>query len=151
MCDFGGSLALGDGLGYCSDITRTVVTGEPEPEFAELYEILRRAQALAVSAAVVGATCEEVDSAGRDLIAAAGYGKFFIHRIGHGIGIEEHEDPYMVAGNATPLVAGHAFSVEPGIYLAGRFGARIEDIVVATDEGPLSCNRARHDLVVVEV
>ena len=114
VCDFGGSLALDDGVGYCSDITRTVVTGEPEPEFAELYEILRRAQALAVSAAVVGATCEEVDRAGRDLIAAAGYGKFFIHRIGHGIGIEEHEDPYMVAGNATPLVSGHAFSIEPG-------------------------------------
>jgi Xaa-Pro aminopeptidase len=150
VCDFGGSLALDDGVGYCSDMTRTVVTGEPEPEFAELYEILRRAQALAVSAAVVGATCEEVDRAGRDLIAAAGYGKFFIHRIGHGIGIEEHEDPYMVAGNATPLVSGHAFSIEPGIYLAGRYGARIEDIVVATDQGPLSFNRADHDLVVVE-
>ena len=74
----------------------------------------------------------------------------FIHRIGHGIGIEEHEDPYIVAGNPTPLAAGHAFSVEPGIYLSGRFGARIEDIVVATDDGPLACNKADHALAVVE-
>ena len=74
----------------------------------------------------------------------------FIHRIGHGIGIEEHEDPYIVAGNATPLVAGHAFSVEPGIYLSGRFGARIEDVVIATEDGPLACNQADHRLAVVE-
>jgi Xaa-Pro aminopeptidase len=150
VCDFGGSLSYGDGVGYCSDITRTVVTGEPDPEFAELYEVLRLAQSAAVAAAVVGTACEQVDSAGRDAITAAGYGDAFIHRIGHGIGIEEHEDPYMVAGNATPLKAGHAFSVEPGIYLAGRFGARIEDIVIATGDGPLACNRADHQLVVVE-
>ena len=150
VCDFGGALHLGDGVGYCSDITRTVVTGEPEAEFAELYEVLRLAQAAAVAAAVVGTSCEQVDRAGREPITAAGYGQAFIHRIGHGIGIEEHEDPYMVAGNKTPLVAGHAFSVEPGIYLSGRFGARIEDIVVATDAGPLACNRADHFLAVVE-
>jgi Xaa-Pro aminopeptidase len=150
VCDFGGSLSLGDGVGYCSDITRTVVTGEPEPEFFELYEVLRRSQRAAVAAAVVGRACEQVDRAGRDPITAAGYGAAFIHRIGHGIGIEEHEDPYMVEGNATAIVAGHAFSVEPGIYLAGRFGARIEDIVVATDEGPLACNQADHHLAVVE-
>ena len=150
VCDFGGILHLGNGLGYCSDITRTVVTGEPEPEFVELYEVLRLAQQAAVAAAVVGTPCEQVDRAGRDPIAAAGYGAGFIHRIGHGIGIEEHEDPYMVEGNPTPLVAGHAFSVEPGIYLSGRFGARIEDIVVATDDGPLACNLADHALSVVE-
>ena len=150
VCDFGGTLHLGNGLGYCSDITRTVVTGEPEPEFVELYEVLRLAQQAAAAAAVVGTPCEQVDRAGRDPIAAAGYGAGFIHRIGHGIGIEEHEDPYMVEGNPTPLVAGHAFSVEPGIYLSGRFGARIEDIVVATDDGPLACNLADHALSVVE-
>ncbi len=150
VCDFGGSLHLEDGVGYCSDITRTVVTGEPEAEFAELYEVLRLAQATALASALVGTPCANVDSAGRDPITAAGYGDAFIHRIGHGIGIEEHEDPYMVAGNLTPLVAGHAFSVEPGIYLDGRFGARIEDIVVATEDGPLACNNADHNLVVVE-
>jgi Xaa-Pro aminopeptidase len=150
VCDFGGSLSLSGGVGYCSDITRTVVTGEPEPEFVELYEVLLLAQAAAVAAATVGTPCESVDGAGREPIAAAGYGAAFIHRIGHGIGIEEHEDPYLVAGNSTPIVAGHAFSVEPGIYLAGRFGARIEDIVVATDDGPLCCNRADHALTIVE-
>ena len=109
------------------------------------------AQAAAVAAASVGAPCEQVDRAGRDPITAAGYGRGFIHRIGHGIGIEEHEDPYLIAGNQTPLVAGHAFSVEPGIYLPGRFGARIEDVVVATDDGPIACNQVDHSLAVVEV
>jgi Xaa-Pro aminopeptidase len=150
VCDFGGSLQLGDGVGYCSDITRTVVTGEPEAEFLELFEVLRLAQAAAVAAAVVGTPCEQVDRVGRDPIVAAGYGKAFFHRIGHGIGIEEHEDPYMVAGNKAALVAGNAFSVEPGIYLSGRFGARIEDIVIATEAGPLPCNQADHGLAVVE-
>ena len=100
------------------------MTGEPDPEFAALYAVLEAAQAVAVQSAVLGLPCEAVDAAGRDPIAEAGYGDAFIHRIGHGIGIEEHEDPYIVAGNATTLAAGHAFSVEPGIYLAGRFGAR---------------------------
>jgi len=150
VCDFGGSLRLGAGVGYCSDITRTVVTGEPDPEFLELFGVLHFAQAAAVAAAVVGIPCEQVDRAGRELITAAGYGKSFIHRIGHGIGIEEHEDPYIVAGNTTPLVTGHAFSVEPGIYLSGRFGARIEDVVIATEDGPLACNQADHSLAVVE-
>jgi Xaa-Pro aminopeptidase len=150
VCDFGGTLYLDDTVGYCSDITRTVVTGEPAPEFLEMYEVLEHAQAEAVQAARVGVACEDVDAAGRDLIAEAGYGEAFIHRIGHGIGIEEHEDPYMVSGNTTLLEAGHAFSVEPGIYFAGRFGARIEDIVIATEEGPLACNTADHSLHVVE-
>ncbi|MGA3221678.1 MAG: aminopeptidase P family protein [Acidimicrobiales bacterium] len=150
VCDFGGALRLGGSVGYCSDITRTIVTGEPEAEFAELYEVLRMAQAAAAAAASVGAPCEQVDRAGRDPITAAGYGRGFIHRIGHGIGIEEHEEPYLVAGNQTPLVAGHAFSVEPGIYVPGRFGARIEDVVVATDDGPIACNQADHSLAVVE-
>ncbi|HXY44868.1 MAG TPA: aminopeptidase P family protein [Acidimicrobiales bacterium] len=150
VCDFGGALRLDDTVGYCSDITRTVVTGEPDPAFSALYAVLESAQALAVASAVIGAPCEAVDAAGRRTIAEAGYGEAFIHRIGHGIGIEEHEDPYLVEGNATPLVAGNAFSVEPGIYLAGRFGARIEDIVIATGSGPLLCNSADHSLHVVE-
>ena len=144
VCDFGGTMA-----GYCSDITRTVFTGDPSPEMVELYALLQEAQAAAVAAATVGTPCEEVDRVARERIAAGGYGAAFIHRTGHGIGMEGHEDPYIVAGNAQPLVAGHAFSVEPGIYLAGRYGARIEDIVVATDAGPRPLNLASHDLTVV--
>jgi len=150
VCDFGGTLHLDGDVGYCSDVTRTVFTGEPDEGFREIYRVLEAAQAGAVRSATVGTACEEVDRAGRAAISEAGFGDAFIHRIGHGIGIEEHEDPYLVAGNGTPLQAGHAFSVEPGIYLAGRYGARIEDIVVATDDGPLACNRADHSLHVVE-
>jgi Xaa-Pro aminopeptidase len=142
--DFGGTMN-----GYCSDTTRTIFTGEPSLEFAELYAILREAQDWAVKAAKVGVTCEHVDRTARQIIAEHGYGPAFIHRTGHGIGLEEHEDPYIVAGNTTPLVAGHAFSVEPGIYLAGRYGARIEDIVVATDAGPRALNRSSHELTMI--
>ncbi len=117
---------------------------------ADAYSVLFEAQAAAVAAATVGTPCEDVDRAARRVIADAGFGEYFIHRTGHGIGLEEHEDPYLVAGNTEPLVAGHAFSVEPGIYLTGRTGARIEDIVVATDAGPDPLNRVDHDLVVVE-
>jgi Xaa-Pro aminopeptidase len=144
VCDFGGTMA-----GYCSDITRTFVVGEPPGELADLYEVLFRAQEEAVRAARVGVTCEAVDAAARDVIAAAGYGDYFIHRTGHGIGLEEHEDPYLVSGNATPLAPGHAFSVEPGIYLPGRCGARIEDIVLATESGPERLNEAPRDLAIV--
>lgn len=147
VCDFGGTMN-----GYCSDITRTVWTGTREPveEFKELYGLLQRAQAAAVKSAKVGNPAEGVDSAARDIITRGGFGDAFIHRTGHGIGLEEHEDPYIVAGNNQPLLPGHAFSVEPGIYLDGRFGARIEDIVVATDTGPLSLNAVSHDLTVVD-
>ena len=103
-----------------------------------------------MAAATVGTPCEDVDRGHAIRSPTPASGDAFIHRIGHGIGIEEHEDPYMVDGNRTPLVPGHAFSVEPGIYLAGRFGARIEDIVVATEDGPLACNQADHRLAVVE-
>jgi Xaa-Pro aminopeptidase len=136
--------------GYCSDITRTVWTGTPSDEAQSLYRLLQRAQAAGVAAAVVGASCESVDGTARGIIAEGGYGDAFIHRTGHGIGLEEHEDPYIVAGNTLPLAPGHAFSVEPGIYLSGRYGARIEDIVVASDAGPLSLNRVSHELTVVE-
>jgi Xaa-Pro aminopeptidase len=144
VCDFGGVMN-----GYCSDITRTVWTGTPTSEQRELYGVLQEAQAKGVSAASVGVTCEAVDAAARDVIAAAGYGEAFIHRTGHGIGLEEHEDPYIVRGNRTALTPGHAFSVEPGIYLAGRFGARIEDIVIAAESGPRALNSVSHDLTVV--
>jgi Xaa-Pro aminopeptidase len=145
VCDFGGTLD-----GYCSDITRTVFTGDPPVEFRDLYAVLAGAQAAAVDAARVGTPCQDVDAVARGLIDDAGYGPYFIHRTGHGIGLEEHEDPYLVTGNRDPLAPGHAFSVEPGIYLDGRWGARIEDIVVATEAGPDPLNRADHALAVVE-
>ena len=144
VCDFGGTLD-----GYCSDITRTVFTGPPVPELAHIYEIVAEAQAAAVKAAQLGAPCSEVDAAARDVISQAGYGEYFIHRTGHGIGLEEHEDPYMVAGNSAVLAAGNVFSVEPGIYIAGKFGVRIEDIVAAMQDGPRPLNTADHALTVV--
>jgi Xaa-Pro aminopeptidase len=145
VCDFGGTLDH-----YCSDITRTVFTGPPPSEFRDLYAVLERAQAAAVDAATVGTPCEDVDGVARRLIEEGGYGPQFIHRTGHGIGLEEHEDPYLVSGNCDPLEPGHAFSVEPGIYVEGRWGARIEDIVVATAAGPEALNRVDHGLAVVE-
>ncbi|HEX2039320.1 MAG TPA: Xaa-Pro peptidase family protein [Acidimicrobiales bacterium] len=145
VCDFGGSLD-----GYCSDVTRTVFTGPAPSEFRDLYAVLHAAQAAAVEAAVVGTPCEDVDAVARRIIEDGGYGPYFVHRTDHGIGVEEHEDPYLVAGNCEPLVAGHVFSVEPGIYLPGRWGARIEDIVVATEPGPEPLNTVPHELIEVE-
>ncbi|HWH33785.1 MAG TPA: Xaa-Pro peptidase family protein [Acidimicrobiales bacterium] len=146
LCDFGGTMADG----YCSDITRCVHTGPPPPELRHLYQVLEEAQAAAVAAAVVGTPCEDVDAVARRIIAEGGYGDAFIHRTGHGIGLDEHENPYLVGGNCEALVPGHAFSVEPGIYLPGRFGARIEDIVVATEAGPEALNQVPHGLVEVD-
>jgi Xaa-Pro aminopeptidase len=150
LCDFGGTMLAEGGAGYCSDITRCVYTGEPPAEFRELYDVLFAAQAAGVAAATVGSPCEQIDAASRDIITAAGYGDHFIHRTGHGIGIEAHEDPYIVKGNTEPLAVGHAFSIEPGIYLSGRWGARLEDIVVAAADGPDPLNLVEHDLVIVE-
>ena len=150
LCDFGGTLPDEHGVGYCSDITRCVHTGPVPAELAELYAVLREAQAAGVAAARVGVPAEQVDAAARTVIAAAGLGDRFVHRTGHGIGVEEHEDPYIVEGNPTELVAGHAFSIEPGIYVPGRWGARLEDIVVATDAGPDPLNTADHALVVID-
>jgi Xaa-Pro aminopeptidase len=144
LCDFGGTMA-----DYCSDITRCVFLGQPSPEVSDAYAVLKEAQAASVASAVVGATCESVDAAARDIITAAGYGEYFVHRTGHGIGMEAHEDPYIVSGNTERLEAGHAFSVEPGIYIPGKFGMRLEDIVVATANGPLPMNAVSHDLVVL--
>jgi Xaa-Pro aminopeptidase len=152
VCDFGGSYSLDGDVGYCSDITRTVMTGPPSGEVAECYAVLREAQQAAVSSARSGVTAEYVDRVARTIIEDAGYGAYFVHRTGHGIGIEEHEDPYLVVGNRQPLLPGHAFSVEPGIYLPGRFGMRLEDIVViGEDGGPEPLNSADHGLVVVDV
>jgi Xaa-Pro aminopeptidase len=144
LCDFGGTMA-----GYCSDITRCVSLGAPPADVAEAYAVLHEAQAAGVAAGVVGAACQDVDRASRRVIDDAGWGEYFIHRTGHGIGMEAHEDPYMVEGNTLPIAAGHAFSVEPGIYVDGKWGMRLEDIVVATDDGPLSMNHADHALVVL--
>ncbi len=151
VCDFGGSLAVTGDVGYCSDITRTVVTGPPPPRVAECYEVLLDAQQTAVGSARAGATAEEVDRVARSVIGTAGLGEFFVHRTGHGIGIEEHEDPYLVSGNGQELLPGHAFSVEPGIYVPDQFGMRLEDIVVIGEGGePQPLNTADHGLVVVD-
>ncbi|WP_246074421.1 M24 family metallopeptidase [Nonomuraea terrae] len=145
VVDIGGHLPNG----YCSDSTRTYSVGEPPAEFTAYYEVLHRAQEASCAAVRPGVSCESIDAAARDVIAEAGYGEYFIHRTGHGIGIEGHEDPYIVAGNGEPLEAGFAFSVEPGIYLAGRHGARIEDIVVCTEDGVERLNNTTRELVVI--
>jgi len=151
VCDFGGTYSLDGDVGYCSDITRTVMTGPPSGEVAECYAVLREAQQAAVASARSGVTAEHVDRVARTIIENAGYGPYFVHRTGHGIGIEEHEDPYLVVGNSELLQPGHAFSVEPGIYLTDRFGMRLEDIVVIGEDGaPEPLNSADHGLVVVD-
>src|SRR6478735_782272 len=135
--------------GYNSDSTRTYSLGEPSPEVAEQYSILQRAQQAAVQAVRPGVTAEQVDAAARDVLAEAGLAGYFVHRTGHGIGLSVHEEPYIVAGNDLPLQPGMAFSVEPGIYFPGKWGARIEDIVIVTADGSLSVNNRPHDLIVV--
>jgi Xaa-Pro aminopeptidase len=147
LCDFGGTMADEHGVGYCSDITRCVWTGDPTPDAAEVYAVLRTAQQAAFDAVIAGAAAEHVDAAARDVIVAAGHGDRFVHRTGHGIGVEEHEDPYVVDGNADALVSGNAFSIEPGIYLPGRFGFRLEDIVAVTDGVGERLNHADRELV----
>ena len=150
LFDIGGTMAGPDEVGYCSDITRCVHVGEPPAGFAELYAVLHGSHAAGVAAATVGTPCEDVDAAARRVIDDAGYGEYFVHRTGHGIGVEAHEHPNIVAGNDLPLVAGHAFSVEPGIYVPDSWGARLEDIVVATVDGPDAMNRIDHGLAVVD-
>lgn len=145
VVDIGGTTADG----YCSDSTRTYAVGAPPPEFVDYYEVLLQAQVAACELVKPGVTCEEVDAAAREVIAAAGYGDHFVHRTGHGIGRETHEEPYIVAGNDLPLEPGMAFSVEPGIYLEGRHGARIEDIVVCTADGGERLNLQPRGLVVL--
>lgn len=145
VIDFGGRLG-----GYCSDMTRTYVVGEPTPEQEEVHDVVQVAQRAAVDAVHPGAIPAEIDHAARRVIEEAGYGEFFVHRTGHGIGLEGHEQPYIIETNTDPLESGMAFSIEPGIYLPGRFGVRIEDIVVVTDDGVEPLNRADHSLHVVD-
>lgn len=135
--------------GYNSDSTRTYSLGEPSAEIAGQYAVLQRAQAAGVAAVRPGVTAEQVDAAARDVLAEAGLAEYFVHRTGHGIGLSVHEEPYIVAGNDLPLAPGMAFSVEPGIYFPGRWGARIEDIVIVTADGALAVNDRPHDLIVV--
>jgi Xaa-Pro aminopeptidase len=151
VLDIGGTLA-----GYGSDITRTIwVTGgdganRPDEAFRHLFSVLRAAQSAATAAVHPGVSCGSIDSTARTIIGAEGYGEAFFHRTGHGIGLEGHEEPYLVEGNDLPLRAGMAFSVEPGIYLPGVYGARIEDIVVCGEDGPIVLNEAPRELLVVE-
>jgi Xaa-Pro aminopeptidase len=144
VVDIGGTMPSG----YCSDCTRTYVIGEPPADFAAYYQVLQSAQDAACAAVRPGITAEAVDAAAREPITAAGYGEYFVHRTGHGIGLETHEDPYIVAGNTEPLQPGNAFSIEPGIY-PGPHGARIEDIVICTEDGCRRLNNVTRDLVVV--
>ncbi|SPM42277.1 dipeptidase [Mycobacterium numidiamassiliense] len=137
--------------GYNSDSTRTYSLGEPSSVVAEQYLLLQRAQRAALDFVRPGVTAEQVDAAARDVLAEAGLGEFFVHRTGHGIGLSVHEEPYIVAGNDLPLAPGMAFSIEPGIYFPGQWGARIEDIVVVTEDGALAVNNRPHELIVVPV
>ena len=145
VLDIGGTVG-----GYCSDTSRTAFVGEPPAEFAALYEVLRQAQQAACEAVRPGLPAAAVDAVARVIITEAGYGEAFLHRTGHGIGMETHEEPYIVSSNEEPLVAGNAFSVEPGIYIQGAWGARIEDIVICTDAGGERLNTSSTDLYLVE-
>ena len=149
VVDIGGTMPSG----YCSDCTRTYAIGHAPDDFVKYYEVLRDAQETATVSVRPGITAESVDRAARAVIADAGYGEWFFHRTGHGIGLESHEDPYIVEGNTIPLEPGMAFSIEPGIY-PGPHGARIEDIVVCADPatdgaGVLRLNNVPHDLIIV--
>ena len=145
VVDIGGTMPDG----YRSDCTRTYAIGQPSPEFVDHYAVLLQAQQTAVAWARAGVTCASVDAAARTVLSDAGLGDLFIHRTGHGIGLETHEEPYIVSGNDTVLDEGMAFSIEPGFYVEGMFGARIEDIVIVAADGVLVANHQTHDLVVV--
>jgi D-alanyl-D-alanine dipeptidase len=144
VLDFGG---LKDGYG--SDTSRTVHVGEPDDEERKVHDIVREAQEAGFRAVRPGAACQDIDRAARAVIEAAGYGEYFIHRTGHGIGVTTHEPPYMVEGEEQPLVPGMCFSVEPGIYLPGRFGVRVEDIVTVTEDGGRRLNNTSREMVIV--
>jgi Xaa-Pro aminopeptidase/diacylglycerol kinase family enzyme len=145
VMDFGGEVG-----GYFSDTTRTVVVGEAPAGFEEVYRLVQEAQDAAVRTVRPGVTAQEVDRAARRIIDTAGYGERFFHRTGHGIGLEVHEPPYIIEGNETVLTPGMTFSVEPGVYLEGRFGVRIEDIVAVTADGVERLNRSSRELQTVD-
>ncbi|MGX1676253.1 M24 family metallopeptidase [Streptomyces sp. NPDC055400] len=144
VLDFGGLKH-----GYGSDTSRTVHVGEPTAEEQRVHDVVREAQAAGCAAVKPGAACQDVDRAARAVITEFGYGQFFIHRTGHGIGVTTHEPPYMIEGEELPLVPGMCFSVEPGIYLPGRFGVRIEDIVTVTEDGVRRLNSTSRDMAIV--
>ncbi len=144
VMDFGGILE-----GYYSDITRTPVAGEAHPEFVEIYNVVLEAQQAAFDAIKPGVACQDVDRAARAVITAHGYGDYFIHRLGHGIGLTGHEDPYLVEGNTEPMQAGMVFSDEPGIYIPGRWGVRIEDSVAVTETGAERLNHVSRELTIL--
>jgi Xaa-Pro aminopeptidase len=144
VLDFGG---IKDGYG--SDMTRTVHVGEPTDEEREVFEIVRQAQQAGFEAVRPGIACQEIDRAARKVIADAGYGEYFIHRVGHGIGLTTHEPPYMIEGETHLIEAGMCFSIEPGIYLPGRFGVRIEDIVAATADAGRRLNNTNREMRIV--
>lgn len=145
VVDIGGAVPSG----YNSDSTRTYVVGTPAPDAADRIAVLVAAQQAAVDAARPGATAEQVDAAARQVLADAGLAEAFLHRTGHGIGVSVHEEPYIAPGNDLVLREGMAFSIEPGIYFAGEWGARIEDIVVVTADGCERLNLAPHGLTSV--
>lgn len=147
VLDFGGSYQ-----GYQSDMTRVVLVkgGEHDEEFQKVYDTVNRARAKGHETARVGVTGEAVDAAVRGVIEQEGYGEYFVHRTGHGLGIDLHEEPYIIKGNTEPLAAGNAFSIEPGIYLPGRFGVRIEDIAIVTEQGEENINLSSHELIYVD-
>ncbi|ADG78784.1 Peptidase M24 OS=Tsukamurella paurometabola (strain ATCC 8368 / DSM / CCUG 35730 / CIP 100753/ JCM 10117 / KCTC 9821 / NBRC 16120 / NCIMB 702349 / NCTC 13040) OX=521096 GN=Tpau_2174 PE=3 SV=1 [Tsukamurella paurometabola] len=145
VVDIGGPLPSG----YNSDSTRTYSMGEPAADIAQQYAVLERAQAASVAAVRPGVSAESIDAAGRALLTDAGLGEYFVHRTGHGIGLSVHEEPYVVAGNELPVEPGMAFSIEPGIYFRGSWGARIEDIVIVTEDGCEPVNTRPHGLTVL--
>ncbi len=145
VLDFGG---LKDGYG--SDTTRTVYVGQKPPaEVRKVHDVVREAQQAAFEAVSPGVPCQEIDRVARKIITDAGFGEFFIHRTGHGIGVTTHEPPYMVEGETQTLVPGMCFSIEPGVYLPGRFGVRIEDIVTVTPNAAKRLNNTEHQLQTV--
>jgi len=147
VLDFGGPYE-----GYFSDITRTVFVGhapEPGSEEEKGYNLVREAQQAAFEAARPGITAEALDAVARDILSGAGYGEYFSHRLGHGVGLDGHEPPYIVSGNSQVLEPGMAFSIEPGLYLPGRFGVRVEDLVIMGDTAAERLNNAPRDITVV--
>lgn len=145
VVDIGGRMA-----GYCSDTSRTFHVGRPDPAYARAYDVLQQAQEAGVAAVRPGVLAQEVDRAARAAIEESGYGDLFIHRTGHGIGLDPHEAPYLVEGSDEVLVEGMTFSVEPGIYQPGGWGMRIEDIVVVTADGADRLNTSDRRLYIVD-
>ena len=144
VIDFGGTVG-----GYGSDTTRMFHVGEPSARYVEVHEVVHAAQRAGVAAVQPGVTAEAIDRATRRVIDDAGYGEFFIHRTGHGIGLDGHEDPYIIEGNSQVIQPGMAFSIEPGVYLPDEFGIRIEDIVVCTDDGVQRMNQSPRGVAIV--